>query len=152
MKAIQVTHLPSGKLQAKAEGVPAIRRSKETLETHNPARHIAIQLCNKYNWLEDGKFRLEEGCLPNGDAVFVFVKNPEFEFNPDIRRDFRKLLEKYNAQLVALNRDDHQPSRDVLLRIESNGKFPRDTFVEFDYSVVNINDYSLSEEEISADG
>jgi hypothetical protein len=76
MKAIQVTHLLSGKYQAKAEGVPAIRRSKETLDPNNPAKDIAHQLCAKYpHWLQDGKYRLVEGCLPNLDSVFVFVEN-----------------------------------------------------------------------------
>lgn len=79
-------------------------------KVNNPARDIATQLCNKYNWLQDGKYRLEEGCLPNLDSVFVFVENPSSKLQTDIRRD---------------------------------------TFVEFDCSVVNINDYGLSEEAIS---
>lgn len=78
MKAIQVSYSNyTHKYRAKAEGVPAITRSKETLDTDNPARDIAHQLANKHNWLENGKYRLEEGCLPNLDSVFVFVKNPQ---------------------------------------------------------------------------
>ena len=76
MKALQVSFSSlTGKYRAKAEGVPTITRSRETLDNSFPALDIATQLCNKYDWLQDGKFRLEEGCLDNGDTVFVFVKN-----------------------------------------------------------------------------
>jgi hypothetical protein len=78
----------------------------------------------------------------------VFVKN-EVEPEPDLRRDFRNLLEKYNAQLVVVNNDDHQPNIGVTLIIESTGKFPRDTLIEFTYSVVDSSDYELSEEAIA---
>lgn len=153
MKAIQVTHLLSGKYQAKAEGVPAIRRSKETLDPNNPALDIATQLCNKYNWLQNGKYHLEEGCLPNLDTVFVFVKN-EIVPKPDIRRDLRLLLEKYKAQLVAVNNDDHQPSTRVHIRFETVKYSPsRDTLLAlYDNGwAVDSGDYILSEEAIADD-
>jgi len=153
MKAIQVSYSSiTHKYRAKAEGVPAIFRSVEQDGGYTASR-IAQELADKYNWLTFNgvvKYRLEHGFLPNGDDVFVFVELPK-EFAPDIRRDFRKLLEKYNAQLVAVNNDDHQPSIDVALRIESTGKFPRDILIEFRYPVVNIGDYELSEEAIADD-
>jgi hypothetical protein len=75
MKAIQVSFSnTTGKYRAKAEGVPAIFRSVEQDGGYTAAR-IAQELADKYNWLKDGKYRLEEGCLPNGDSVFVFVKD-----------------------------------------------------------------------------
>jgi hypothetical protein len=152
MKAIQVSYSnTTGKFRAKAEGVPAIFRSIEQGSGYTSAK-IAQELAEKYNWLTfngEVKYRLEQAFLPNGDDVFVFVELPPKEPASDIRRDLRLLLEKYKAQLVALNRNDHQPSIDVILKIESTGKFPRDTLVEFDYSVVNINDYELSEEAIA---
>jgi len=151
MKAIQVTHLLSGKLQAKAEGVPAIRRSREALDDNNPKLDIATQLCNKYDWLTFNgvtKYRLQQAFLPNGDDVFVFVELPPKEPVPDIRRDLRLLLEKYDARLVAVDYT-HQPSSDITIRLESAKTHGRDVLIELDYSVTDCNAYELSEEAIA---
>ena len=76
MKALQVSFSSlTGNYRCKAEGVPTITRGKHTLNEANPALDIATQLCNKYDWLQAGKFRLEEGCLDDDTTVFVFVKN-----------------------------------------------------------------------------
>lgn len=76
MKAIQVSYSNiTHKYRAKAEGVPAITRSKETLTPNLEALDIARQLANKYNWLEDKRYWLAQGSLPNGDDVFIFVKD-----------------------------------------------------------------------------
>lgn len=96
MKAIQVSYSSlTRKSRAKAGGVPAITRRQETLDNSFPALDIATQLCDKYNWLQDGKFRLEGGGLPSGETVFVFVKNPqplldEIEYILSIDYDHRK--------------------------------------------------------------
>jgi hypothetical protein len=148
MKAIQVSRSSvTGKLRAKAEGVPAIIRSKETLDDNNPALDIATRLCAEYNWLQDGKFRLEEGGLPNGDTVFVFVKN-EVEPKPDIRRDLRLLLEKYDARLVAM--DYTYPdfeSIQISIRTVKDYK----PILEFgtDETIIDSTHYLLSEEVIA---
>lgn len=149
MKAIQVSYSSlTRKSRAKSEGVPAITRSQETLDNSFPALDIATQLCDKYNWLQNGKFRLEEGGLPNGDTVFVFVKN-EVEPKPDIRRDLRLLLEKYDARFLAIDKCCHQPCSEVLLRFEATGSYPRDVLLELDYPEVDSIDYQLSEEAIT---
>jgi hypothetical protein len=78
MKAIQVSYSnTTGKYRAKAEGVPAIIRSKEENGGYTASK-IAHELANKYNWLQfngETKYRLVEGFLPNGNDVFVFVKD-----------------------------------------------------------------------------
>jgi hypothetical protein len=153
MKAIQVSYSSiTHKYRAKAEGVPAISRSVEQDGGYTASR-IAQELADKYNWLTFNgvvKYRLEHGFLSNGNDVFVFVELPKEEPKPDIRRDLRKLLEKYNAQIVVLDYC-HQPSSDITLRVETIGKFPRKVLIQFTYSVVNSEDYCLSEEDI-ADG
>jgi|GEM_PF-6690353 len=147
MKAIQVSYSSlTGKSRAKAEGVPAITRSQETLDNSFPALDIATQLCDKYNWLQDGKFRLEEGGLPNGDTVFVFVKN-EVESKPDIRRDLRLLLAKYNAQLVAVDYND--PSACLNIKLEAAGGYPTLFHFEQDNQDFDSTHWSLSEEAIN---
>jgi hypothetical protein len=101
-KAIVVSYSNlTHKYRAKAEGVPAIFRSIEQDGGYTAPR-IAQELADKYNWLTFNgvlKYRLEHGFLPNGDDVFVFVELPK-ELAPDIRRDLRLLLEKYDARLV----------------------------------------------------
>ena len=97
MKAIQVSYSSlNDKLRAKADGVSSISSLRSNLNNSSPALDIATQLCDKYNWLQNGKFRLEEGGLPNGDTVFVFVKNPqplldEIEYILSIDYDHRNL-------------------------------------------------------------
>lgn len=78
MKAIVVSYSSlTHKYRAEAEGVPAISRSIEQNGGYTAAR-IAQELADKYNWCKfngEAKYRLEHGFLPNGDDVFVLVKN-----------------------------------------------------------------------------
>lgn len=151
MKAIQVSYSNiTHKYRAKAEGVPVIFRSVEQDGGYTASR-IAQELADKYNWLTfngEPKYRLEHGFLPNGDDVFVFVELPPKEPEPDIRRDLRLLLQKYDARLVAVDYC-HQPSNDVTVRFESTKTAPRDVLIELDYSVTDCNAYELSEEAIN---
>ena len=59
-----------------AEGVRGIHVSYEE-DDGQTSLSAATKLANKYGWLQNGKYRLEEGRLPNGDDVFVFAKNPQ---------------------------------------------------------------------------
>ena len=147
MKAIQVSYSSlNDKLRAKADGVSSISSLRSNLNNSSPALDIATQLCDKYNWLQNGKFRLEEGGLPNGDTVFVFVKN-EVESKPDIRRDLRLLLAKYNAQLVAVDYND--PSACLNIKLEATGGYPTLFHFEQDNQDFDSTHWSLSEEAIN---
>jgi hypothetical protein len=151
MKAIQVSYSSTtGKFRAKAEGVPAIFRSIEQGSGYTSTK-IAQELAEKYNWLTfngEVKYRLEQAFLPNGDDVFVFVELPPKEPAPDIRRDLRLLLEKYNARLVAVDYT-HQPSNDITIRFECAKPHGRDILIELDYSATDCDAYELSEEAIA---
>jgi hypothetical protein len=151
MKAIQVSYSNlTHKYRAKAEGVPAIFRSIEQDSGYTSSK-IAHELAEKYDWLTfngEVKYRLEQAFLPNGDDVFVFVELPPKEPVPDIRRDLRLLLEKYDARLVAVDYT-HQPSSDITIRLESAKTHGRDVLIELDYSVTDCNAYELSEEAIT---
>lgn len=152
MKAIVVSYSSlTHKYRAEAEGVPAISRSIEQNGGYTAAR-IAQELADKYNWCKFNgvlKYRLEHGFLPNGNDVFVFVELPKEETKPDIRRDLRLLLEKYDAQLVA--RDYNYPNACLHILFEKVGGYPTLLHINDHHETIDSTYYDLSEEAI-ADG
>jgi hypothetical protein len=73
MKAIVVkyfgpTHLKGSRLRVSAEGVPSMTVSYDH-GAHEPKLDAAKEFCRKHGWHEN----IQEGTLPNGDAVFVFL-------------------------------------------------------------------------------
>ena len=81
MKAIQIKYLSAtntknARLKVWAEQTKPVQYSVESFDT-NSVQSIQLQAAYKFaqskNWLQDGKYKLEIGMLPNLDHCAVIV-------------------------------------------------------------------------------